>query len=40
MFHNLFTGVFDSSTTTVISVPEFLLCVGKSILQPQSIYKL
>ena len=32
MFHNLFTGIFDSSTTTVISVPEFLLCVGVSLV--------
>lgn len=32
MFHNLFTGIFDSSTTTVISVSEFLLCVGVSLV--------
>ena len=32
MFHNLFAGIFDSSTTTVISVPEFLLCVGVSLV--------
>lgn len=32
MFHNLFTGIFDSSTITVISVPEFLLCVGVSLV--------
>ena len=32
MFHNLSTGIFDSSTTTVISVPEFLLCVGVSLV--------
>ena len=32
MFHNLFTGIFDRRTTTVISVPQFLLCVGVSLL--------
>lgn len=29
MFHNLFTGIFDSSTTTVISVRSFY-CVWES----------
>lgn len=32
MFSQLFQGVFDSSTTSVISVIEFLLCVGVSII--------
>lgn len=32
MFSQLFQGVFDSSTTSVIPVIEFLLCVGVSII--------
>ena len=32
MFHNLFAGIFDSSTTTVIPVSQFLLCVGVSLV--------
>lgn len=31
MLNNLFSGVFDSTTQSVISVPMFLLCVGVSI---------
>lgn len=32
MLNTLFTGLFDSSTTSVISVSHFLLCVGLSLL--------
>ena len=32
MFHNLFAGIFDNSTTTVIPVSRFLLCVGVSLV--------
>lgn len=31
MLNNLFSGVFDSATQSVISVPMFLLCVGVSL---------
>ena len=31
MLNNLFSGVFDSTTQSVISVPLFLLCVGVSL---------
>lgn len=31
MLNNLFSGVFDSTTQSVISVPMFLLCVGVSL---------
>lgn len=32
MLNNLFSGVFDSATQSVISVPMFLLCVGVSLV--------
>ena len=32
MLDNLFRGIFDSSTTSVISVGNFLLCVGCSLV--------
>ena len=32
MLNNLFSGVFDSTTQSVISVPMFLLCVGVSLV--------
>ncbi|MCD8382381.1 MAG: DUF4956 domain-containing protein [Clostridiales bacterium] len=32
MLDDLFQGLFDSSTTTVISVTDFLLCLGCSLL--------
>ncbi|MBQ8881305.1 MAG: DUF4956 domain-containing protein [Oscillospiraceae bacterium] len=32
MLENLFRGLFDSDLTTVISVTDFLLCVGGSLL--------
>ena len=32
MMNNLFQGIFDSSVQSVISVPQFLLCVGVSLL--------
>ncbi len=32
MLDNLFGGIFDSSTTNVISVSDFLLCVGSALL--------
>lgn len=32
MFNQLFRGIFDSELTTVISVPDFLLCVGCSLV--------
>ena len=32
MFSNLFGGIFDSSTVTVIPVYQFLLCVVVSLL--------
>ena len=32
MFDKLFTGLFDSALTTVISVPHFLLCIGVSLI--------
>ncbi len=31
MFDKLFTGLFDSALTSVISVPRFLLCIGVSL---------
>lgn len=32
MLDNLFTGIFDSDITTVISVTDFLLCLGCSLV--------
>ena len=32
MLNNLFTGIFDTTMTEVISVPDFLLCVAVSLL--------
>lgn len=32
MLDNLFRGIFDSSTAAVISVADFLLCIGVSLL--------
>lgn len=32
MFDSIFKGIFDSSLATVISVPDFLLCIGISLL--------
>jgi len=32
MMNNLFQGIFDSSVQSVIRVPQFLLCVGVSLL--------
>lgn len=32
MFENLFKGLFDTSTTSVISVTDFLLCLGFSLV--------
>ena len=32
MLSNLFNGIFDSATETVISVPNFLLCLGVSLV--------
>lgn len=32
MFETLFKGLFDSELTTVISVPNFLLCIGISLV--------
>lgn len=32
MLNTLFKGIFDSSTSSVIAVPEFLLCIGVSLL--------
>lgn len=32
MFENLFRGLFDSDLTTVISVTDFLLCLGTSLV--------
>ena len=32
MFDNLFSGLFDSSTTSVISATDFLLCLGISLV--------
>lgn len=31
MFDGLFKGIFDAATTTVISLPDFLLCLGISL---------
>ena len=31
MFDRLFKGIFDAATTTVISLPDFLLCLGISL---------
>jgi len=32
MFDSLFLGLFDTDMTTIISVPNFLLCIGCSLL--------
>ena len=32
MFENLFKGLFDTSLTNVISIKDFLLCVGISLI--------
>ncbi len=32
MFENLFRGLFDSDLTTVISVTDFMLCLGSSLV--------
>lgn len=32
MFDKLFTGLFDSALTSVISVPHFLLCMGAALI--------
>ena len=32
MLDNIFQGIFDTETTSVISVPDFLLCVGVALL--------
>ena len=32
MFDKLFAGLFDSALTSVISVPQFLLCIGVSLI--------
>ncbi len=32
MLNTMFQGIFDTEMTSVISVPEFLLCVGCSLL--------
>ena len=32
MLDNLFRGLFDSDLTTVISVTDFLLCMGFSLI--------
>lgn len=32
MFDSLFRGLFDSELTTVISVSDFLLCIGASLV--------
>lgn len=32
MLDNIFGGIFDTETTSVISVPDFLLCVGAALL--------
>lgn len=32
MFHTLFQGIFDSELTTVISIPNFILCIAISLL--------
>lgn len=32
MFNTLFKGIFDSEFTTVISVPDFILCIGVSLI--------
>ena len=32
MLETLFKGIFDSSTTSVISVQNFLICVGLSLV--------
>ncbi len=32
MFENLFKGLFDTTTTSVISVTDFLLCLGLSLV--------
>ena len=32
MFDTLFRGIFDGSYTSVISIQDFLLCIGCSLL--------
>ena len=32
MFNSFFRGIFDTEITTVISVPDFLLCIGCSLV--------
>ncbi len=32
MLSNIFTGLFDTTTTTVIGVPEFILCIAVSLV--------
>ncbi len=32
MLSNIFTGLFDTTTTTVIGVPEFILCIAISLV--------
>lgn len=32
MLNNIFKGIFDGSSDTVISVPDFLICIGVSLL--------
>ena len=32
MISNIFTGLFDTTTTTVIGVPEFILCIAVSLV--------
>lgn len=32
MLNNLFSGIFDTTSTTVVSVPSFLLCIVVSLL--------
>ena len=32
MLNNMFQGIFDTDMTTVIAVPDFLLCVGCALV--------
>ena len=32
MLNNLFRGIFDTDMTTVISVTDFLICVGTALI--------
>ena len=32
MLNNMFQGIFDTEMTTVIAVPDFLLCVGCALV--------